>query len=111
MSVNDNGPQTSDSNATDLRRVYLHFVGQVQGVGFRWTALHVATTLNLTGWVRNMYDGSVQMELQGTDDQIARFFGKFANQYARYPIHYVIDEKKELPVVPDEERFTVRSSA
>jgi acylphosphatase len=111
MSANDGRKQTSDSRAADLRRVYLCFVGQVQGVGFRWTALHVATTLNLTGWVRNMRDGSVQMELQGTDDQIARFFGKFANQYARYPIHYVIDEKRDVPLVPAEERFTVRSTA
>ncbi len=48
----------------------LCFYGWVQGVGFRWRAKSVADALGVTGWVRNNGDGSVSMELQGTEAQI-----------------------------------------
>ena len=41
------------------------FSGWVQGVGFRYRARHAAELLGATGWVRNEYDGSVTMEIQG----------------------------------------------
>lgn len=44
--------------------------GWVQGVGFRWRARQAASALGVTGWVRNNFDGSVSMELQGTESQI-----------------------------------------
>lgn len=93
----------------DMRRVHLRFKGEVQGVGFRWTSQRVANSLGLTGWVKNIWDGSVEMELQGTDDQICDFFGEFANSYRRYPIHYVIDEKEDIALLPDEGGFRVRA--
>ena len=43
------------------------FQGRVQGVGFRWHARHAALALGLTGWVKNEYDGSVTMEIQGSE--------------------------------------------
>ena len=39
--------------------------GRVQGVGFRFTVLRIADHYRLTGWVRNVSDGSVQMMAQG----------------------------------------------
>ena len=48
-------------------RKALHFTGRVQGVGFRWRAQNAANALGVTGWVRNNFDGSVSMELQGTE--------------------------------------------
>lgn len=91
-----------------LRRLRMSFIGEVQGVGFRWTARSEAHSVGATGWVRNEADGTVSMELQGTDDQIAQFFGRFNRAYARYPIDYVIAEKESIPVVEDEHDFTVR---
>ena len=44
--------------------------GIVQGVGFRYRACHAADHFGTTGWVRNNYDGSVTMEIQGTEAQI-----------------------------------------
>lgn len=52
-----------------IRRHYI-FEGDVQGVGFRWYASQAASAAGVTGWVRNEYDCSVTMELQGTADQI-----------------------------------------
>lgn len=97
-----------DAPPPALRRLHLVFRGQVQGVGFRWTSQIKARKVGCTGWVHNERDGSVTMELQGTDDQIARYFGEFGRAYARYPIDYVIDEKVDIPVVDDEADFVVR---
>ena len=51
-------------------RKFLTFTGRVQGVGFRYTAEYLAQSIGLTGWVRNEWDGSVAMEVQGTEEQI-----------------------------------------
>ena len=47
-----------------IRRHYV-FHGDVQGVGFRWRAQQAAKLYGLTGWVRNDWEGTVTMELQG----------------------------------------------
>lgn len=52
-----------------LRRRYL-VTGEVQGVGFRYRARYAAGLLGLTGWVENLWDGSVQLEAQGTAEQL-----------------------------------------
>ena len=51
-------------------RKHIRFWGRVQGVGFRYRAYHAANAVGATGWVRNEYDGSVTMEIQGTEEQI-----------------------------------------
>ena len=53
-------------------RRHIIFYGDVQGVGFRFRAYHAATMYGCTGWVRNEYDGSVIMEIQGEEAQIDR---------------------------------------
>ena len=52
-------------------RKHLIFYGYVQGVGFRWKASHTARRLGISGWVRNLSDGSVEMEAEGTERDIA----------------------------------------
>lgn len=99
---------TPDDNTTNQRRLYVRFVGEVQGVGFRWTSRRLANELGLDGWVRNEWDGSVTMELQGTNDQIARFFGKLAHAWGYYQPSYVIDEKEDIALRDDENSFRVR---
>ncbi len=58
-----------------LVRKSIVFHGDVQGVGFRWRAKEAANILGLTGWVRNEYDGTVSMEVQGTEEGISRMIG------------------------------------
>ena len=51
-------------------RKHIIFYGSVQGVGFRYRARHAADLYGCTGWVRNEWDGSVSMEIQGEEAQI-----------------------------------------
>ena len=52
------------SMQTKIRK-HIIFYGRVQGVGFRYYAVNKANQLGLTGWVRNLPDGTVEMEVQG----------------------------------------------
>ena len=54
-----------------LRR-HIVFYGWVQGVGFRYRARHAAELYGCTGWVKNEWDGSVVMEIQGEEENIDR---------------------------------------
>ena len=51
-------------------RKHFVFYGLVQGVGFRFRAQKAAELNGCTGWVRNDWNGTVTMELQGTEEQI-----------------------------------------
>ena len=86
----------------------ISFFGWVQGVGFRYTACRAAESAGAVGWVRNEWDGSVSMELQGTSAQIASFFGRLPQAWGRFAPQYTIDETEDLPVRDDEGNFRVR---
>ena len=51
-------------------RKHIVFYGRVQGVGFRYRAMYAAESYGVSGWVRNLYDGSVEMEAEGTERDI-----------------------------------------
>ena len=49
------------------------YSGQVQGVGFRYTAKSVATGFDLTGAIRNLADGRVELVAEGTRTELESF--------------------------------------
>lgn len=61
-------------------RKHIYFSGRVQGVGFRYSALYLARPLGLTGWVENLWDGRVEMEVQGDEDAIVQFLKELRTQ-------------------------------
>ena len=86
-------------------RMHYNFVGRVQGVGFRYTAYYAAKQLGLTGFVENEYDGSVTMEIQGTEAQIDRVVQAIGKGlYVRVER----TEEKRIPTDPDERDFRTR---
>lgn len=82
-----------------LKRYYLNVQGEVQGVGFRYFTYNLARKYNLTGWVRNLYDGSVDVQVQGDEKTIEIFISclKTTDLYADVTniTKEIIDIKKE----------------
>ena len=59
-------------------RKHFYFSGRVQGVGFRYQSAYYARRLGLTGWVRNLSDGRVEMEVQGKEALITQLILELA---------------------------------
>ncbi|MBQ8949603.1 MAG: acylphosphatase [Eubacterium sp.] len=88
------------------RRHYI-ISGSVQGVGFRYRALYAARGLGITGFVKNRYDGKVEMEVQGDRDSISRMLAEIdAGSF----IHIEDMEVKNIPLDEEERDFKVVSS-
>lgn len=51
----------------------IHFTGRVQGVGFRYTTRQTAKEFDVTGYVRNLPDGRVLLEVEGAGRDIREF--------------------------------------
>jgi len=62
-----------EGNEEKYKAFEIKVEGRVQGVGFRYSAIRTARSLNLTGWVRNEYDGSVSLFCEGPQDAVNRF--------------------------------------
>ncbi len=99
-------PTTDADGNLILRRRY-RYVGEVQGVGFRWTSQRIAGALGLTGWVRNEDDGSVTLVLQGSQDQLGAFATRLAETLARYA-RYTVADRIDEPPIASETDFRVR---
>lgn len=87
-------------------RYYILVDGRVQGVGFRYYCQMNATNLNLTGWVRNMPDGMVEMEVQGTENTLAKFISLISK--GNYFIKVTSVSKKEIPLIDSETKFKIK---
>lgn len=55
-----------------MRRVHVIVYGEVQGVGYRYSAHLAAREIGVSGWVRNRYDGTVEAEIEGAADEVER---------------------------------------
>ncbi|PTN07873.1 acylphosphatase [Mangrovibacterium marinum] len=88
------------------KRIHIILVGRVQGVGFRSFSRHKALELKLSGWVRNKMDGSVEIEVEGHPETIARFIAelKAGNGYSRVDRIF----KSELPELANYPSFYIK---
>ena len=62
----------------------VYYTGKVQGVGFRATAVDIAKDYPVTGWVKNLPDGRVQLLVEGPEDAVTG------------PFQYVLDRRHAL---------------
>jgi acylphosphatase len=51
----------------------IHITGQVQGVGFRWSAASEARNRDIKGFVKNLSNGSVYIEVEGFREQLNEY--------------------------------------
>jgi acylphosphatase len=75
------------------KRVY--YSGEVQGVGFRYTARRVAEGYDVAGYVRNLATGQVELVAEGAPEQVDAFLAAVAGRMADY-IHRA-DSRNEPP--------------
>lgn len=58
------------------KRLHAYYSGSVHGVGFRYTAERTALSLNVTGWVKNLKDGRVELLCEGEEGALKEFIQK-----------------------------------
>ncbi len=65
-------------------RAHIFFSGTVQGVGFRYTCLSFAQHLSLTGWVKNLSDGRVEVLIEGPREDIEKVLARLHAQFGGF---------------------------
>ena len=69
------------------QRRIIHFSGTVQGIGFRYTTIRVAGGFDVTGYVRNLPDGRVEVVVEGESAEIDAFTAELRRQMENYVRH------------------------
>ena len=77
------------------------FIGRVQGVGFRFTAHRAASRHQLTGFVRNVPDGTVEMFAQGHSEDIEDCIQDIKESFGGYISQTRIEEIPPNPRYAD----------
>lgn len=72
-----------------LERRHVIFSGRVQGVGFRYTTKRIADEFQVTGFVRNLPDGRVELVAEGESAEL----GGFLNRLAEVMEPYIADSE------------------
>lgn len=71
------------------------FYGRVQGVGFRYKAYYAAGRYGITGFARNLDNGTVEMEAEGSEEAIDRLIRDLEND------RYIVIDKIDARAVPE----------
>lgn len=87
--------------------VCIHAVvsGMVQGVGYRYFTVTTALKLGLTGWVRNLMNGDVELEAQGSRGDVAVLISRMKLGPKWSEVSYVVVD--EIDPMPAETNFRV----
>jgi acylphosphatase len=82
------------------------YEGTVQGVGFRWTVRHIAKGFEVKGWVRNLIDGRVELQVSGDEPEVRGFLEAIAEG----ELHGLIKKQTETPLSepPNARGFEIR---
>jgi acylphosphatase len=74
------------------------YEGHVQGVGFRFSVRHIAKGFDVTGWVRNLADGRVELQVSGDEEEVRAFLDEVAQGELHSLIRKQIDNKLNEPI-------------
>ncbi|GAB6166002.1 hypothetical protein JCM19992_20020 [Thermostilla marina] len=88
-----------------MERREVYFSGRVQGVGFRYTTERIARSYQITGYVRNLPDGRVELIAEGEPAELDRFL----DDLQRRMRGYIRDVHSSVRAATDEfGAFTIR---
>ncbi len=90
----------------EIKRYKAVITGRVQGVGLRVFTKENAEKLNLTGWVKNMPDGTVDLEMQGSTEKLAELTDIIKK--GNFVIKVDTFDSKEIPTVDGEQAFIIK---
>ncbi len=76
---------------------HIIFSGSVQGIGFRFTAFNIANQYQLTGFVRNLPDGTVEMFAQGNPGDITNCIRDIQDSFTSYITDTTIEDATPNP--------------
>lgn len=66
------------------KQVHALYSGHVQGVGFRFTAENIAAGLGVTGWVKNLADGRVEVVAEAEEEALNSFLAELSGHFSRW---------------------------
>lgn len=70
--------------ASENKRIHIYYSGRVQGVGFRFTVERLAVDAGLTGWVKNLPDGRVELVCEGKEEDLHKVLQKIDDEFSGY---------------------------
>ena len=91
-----------------LFRLSVVVEGRVQGVGFRYFVMEQAVALNLTGWVRNKWDGAVEVTAEGNRDALENLLAKLRRGPRSAFVSRIVEDWQ--PATGEFSDFQMRSS-
>ena len=89
---------------SEIERQRVLYSGDVQGVGFRYTARELARAAGVGGYVRNLADARVELVAEGTAEAIQGLLAALASEMAAYIADTIVE--REVPT--GERRFEIR---
>ena len=75
-------------------RRHIYYSGQVQGVGFRYTAVRLARDQAVTGYVRNLRDGRVELVVEGEEGEVGRLLDRLDRIMAGYIQNRLVNDEE-----------------
>jgi len=75
------------SSSSDVFHLTAFFSGRVQGVGFRYQTVQVAKGFEVTGFVRNLADGRVTLEVEGREKEVLAFVAEVEDNLSGFIRH------------------------
>jgi acylphosphatase len=90
----------------EVHHVTAYFSGRVQGVGFRYQTSQVAKEYDVSGFVRNLPDGRVQLEAEGTVGEVRDFVAAVHERMTGYVRK--LEQTEQTRAVPEFRGFSIR---
>lgn len=86
------------------KRIY--FEGRVQGIGFRYSVKQLAMGFDVTGWIKNLADGRVELQLMGEEEEVDEFIQEIIEESTM--ARNITDTRtEEIPLLDNVQGFRI----